>query len=227
MIVGDIKPVKEIVDSTSEFKKIHIVGCGSCVSVCLSGGEREAGMLSLELGRKAHYTDAPPVITIDTILRQCELDIIQSYHELPEGTDAVLSLACGAGVQTMAEAFEPLPVIPALNTTFLGASLEPGIWTEMCRGCGDCLLTQTGGVCPIARCAKSLLNGPCGGTNGVSCEVDPDIPCAWAKIVRRLAKQNKRHLLCTIRETRDWRPAGGNGPRKRIRAGVSGSPGCD
>ncbi len=135
-----------------------------------------------------------------------------------------MSLACGAGVQTMADAVEPLPVLPALNTTFLGASHEPGIWSEMCRGCGDCLLTHTGGICPIARCAKSLLNGPCGGTNGASCEIDPDVPCAWAKIVKRLIKQNKIHFLHTVRDNRDWRPAGGNGPRKRIRKGAAGSP---
>ena len=225
MIVGDIKPVEEIAASVSGYKKIHIVGCGSCVSVCLSGGERETNMLALALGRRAYGKDAPPVITTDTILRQCELYIIQSYHPIPDGTEAILSLACGAGVQTMADAFEPLPVFPALNTTFIGASLEPGVWSEMCRGCGDCLLTHTGGICPIARCAKSLLNGPCGGTNGVSCEIDPDVPCAWARIVKRLVKQNKLHLLYKMRDFRDWRPAGGNGPRKRIRTGVAGSPG--
>lgn len=225
MIVGDIKPIEEIVASISEYRKILIAGCGSCVTVCLSGGDREAKMLALELGRKVHYRTRPPEIELDTMLRQCELDLVRAYHRVPEGTDAVLSLACGAGVQTMADALDPMPVIPALNTTFYGASLAPGTWQEMCRGCGDCLLSYTGGICPLARCSKSLLNGPCGGTNGTSCEVNPDVPCAWVKIYERLQAQNKLHLIHKITEPKDWRPAGGEGPRSRKRTGIGGSPG--
>jgi len=227
MIVGNIKPIEEIVASIREYKKIMIVGCGSCVSVCLSGGDREAQMLSQELKRKVHYENAPPSICVDNTLRQCELDLIKAYHEVPAGTDAVLSLACGAGVQTMAEVLDPLPVIPALNTTFLGASFEPGVWREMCVGCGNCLLTYTGGICPIARCSKSLLHGPCGGTNGRSCEVNPDIPCAWVQIIERLSRQNKLGLLSVIHEPRDWRSGGAAGPRMRKRTGVGGSPGIE
>ncbi len=225
MIVGDIKPIEEIVASICGYENILIVGCGSCVSVCLSGGDREAQMLSQELKRKVHYENAPPAIAAGSILRQCELDLIKAYHEVPAGTDAVLSLACGAGVQTMAEALDPLPVIPALNTTFLGASFEPGVWQEMCVGCGNCLLTYTGGICPIARCSKSLLHGPCGGTNGRNCEVSPDIPCAWVQIIERLSRQNKLDLLSGIHAARDWRPGGEAGPRIRRRTGIGGSPG--
>lgn len=227
MIVGNIKPIEEITASISGYKKILVVGCGSCVSVCLSGGDREAQMLSQELSRRTRREKAPPVITADNILRQCELDLIKAYHQTPEGTDAVLSLACGAGVQTMAEALDPLSVIPALNTTFLGASFEPGIWREMCKGCGDCLLTYTGGICPISRCSKSLLHGPCGGTNGGNCEVSPDIPCAWVQIIERLSRQDKLELLSGIHEPRDWRPGGAAGPRVRKRTGVGGSPGIE
>jgi len=226
MIVGDIKPMEEIAASICGYKKILVVGCGSCVSVCLSGGDREAQMLSQELSRKVYYKGDPPSFSAENILRQCELDLIKAYHQIPEGTDAVLSLACGAGVQTMAEALQPLPVLPALNTTFLGASFEPGIWREMCAGCGNCLLTYTGGICPIARCSKSLLHGPCGGTNGLSCEVNPDIPCAWVQIIERLSKQNKLDLLSGIHEARDWRSGNAAGPRVRKRTGIGGSPGA-
>ena len=225
MIVGNIKPIEEITASICGYEKILIVGCGSCVSVCLSGGDREVQMLSQELKRKVHYENAPPAIEMSSILRQCELDLIKAYHEVPAKTDAVLSLACGAGVQTMAEALDPLPVLPALNTTFLGASFEPGVWREMCVGCGNCLLTYTGGICPIARCSKSLLHGPCGGTNGRNCEVSPDIPCAWVQIIERLSRQNKLDLLSGIHEPRDWRPGGAAGPRIRMRTGIGGSPG--
>jgi hypothetical protein len=184
-------------------------------------------MLARELSRKTHYEGDPPLIETDTTLRQCELDLIQTYHTVPGDTEAVLSLACGAGVQTLADALDPLPVMPALNTTFLGASPESGVWQEMCQGCGDCLLTDTGGICPVARCAKSLLNGPCGGSQGQSCEIHPDVPCAWGQIIQRLKKQDKLELLYKVRKTKDWRPAGGAGPRTRRRTGIGGSPGDD
>jgi hypothetical protein len=157
---------------------------------------------------------------VGSILRQCEEDLVLEYQTIPAGTDAILSLACGAGVQTLADAHDPLPVIPALNTTFLGASAKPGNWTEMCRGCGDCVLAFTGGICPVARCAKSLFNGPCGGSQNGSCEVGLDTPCAWAMIFYRLKRQNKLHLLEKIRPLKDWRPGGAGGPRKRVRIGL-------
>lgn len=225
MIVGDLKPLDEILTSLKGYRKILAVGCGSCVTVCLSGGDREAVHLARELSRTKHYTDDPPVVDATTIERQCEKDFILSYLKIPEGTEAILSLACGAGVQTMASVFEPLPVIPALNTTFLGASNEPGVWEEMCRGCGDCMLSFTGGICPVARCAKSLFNGPCGGSQGGSCEIREDVPCAWALIYYRLKKQNRLEQLLHVREPSDWRQAGGNGPRERRRTGIDGSPG--
>ena len=225
MIVGDLKALDEILYSLKGYRKILAVGCGSCVTVCLSGGDREAVHLARELSRTRHYPDDPPIVDATTIERQCEKDFILSYLEIPEGTDAILSLACGAGVQTMASVFEPLPVIPALNTTFLGACNEPGVWEEMCRGCGDCMLSFTGGICPVARCAKSLFNGPCGGSQGGSCEIREDVPCAWALIYYRLKKQNRLDQLLHVREPSDWRPAGGKGPRERRRTGIDGSPG--
>jgi ferredoxin len=225
MIVGDLKPLKEIIKSLQGYKKILAVGCGSCVTVCLSGGDREARQMARELSLSKHYDDAPPQVNWTTIERQCENDFLTSYLEIPHGTDVILSLACGAGVQTMATTFEPLPVVPALNTTFLGASNEPGVWQEMCQGCGDCMLSFTGGICPVARCAKSLFNGPCGGSQGGSCEVRSDLPCAWAMIYFRLKKQNRLDQLLNVREPSDWRPAGSSGPRERRRTGIEGSPG--
>ena len=220
MIVGDLKPLAEIVSAIKEYKQVLVLGCGSCVTVCLSGGEKETEQLSRELSQIRHYEGRPPKFEVGSILRQCEEDLVLEYQTIPAGTDAILSLACGAGVQTLADAHDPLPVIPALNTTFLGASAKPGIWAEMCRGCGDCVLTYTGGICPVARCAKSLFNGPCGGSQNGSCEVGLDTPCAWAMIVLRLKRQNKLHLLEEIRSPKDWRPGGSAGPRKRVRVGL-------
>ncbi len=225
MIVGDLKPIEEIISSISGYKKVLVLGCGSCVTVCLSGGEREARQLARQLSHPRHYKEGSPKFVVNSILRQCELDLVQAFQEIDPKTDAVLSLACGAGVQTLADAFDPLPIIPALNTTFLGASLKPGIWSEMCQGCGNCMLTYTGGICPIARCAKSLFNGPCGGSQNGACEIDHHTPCAWALIYFRLKKQNKLHLINKLQPFQDWRTQTGKGPRKRVRTGIAGSPG--
>jgi ferredoxin len=225
MIVGDLKPIHEIVASLNGFNKVLVLGCGSCVTVCLSGGDREAQALARTLTDHDDFEGKSPGFETDTILRQCEQDLVATYQTLPEDIDAILSLACGAGVQIVADAFTPLPVIPALNTTFLGAAAEPGVWEEMCQGCGDCILFDTGGICPVARCAKSLFNGPCGGSQSGHCEIDPDVTCVWAAIYERLKKQKKLHRIHKIRTAKDWRPGGAAGPRKRNRTGIGGSPG--
>jgi ferredoxin len=220
MIVGDLKPLAEIVSAIKEYKQVLVLGCGSCVTVCLSGGEKEAEQLNRELSQIRHYQGTAPKFEVGSILRQCERDLVIEYQDLPAGTDAVLSLACGAGVQTLADAYEPLPVIPALNTTFLGASDKPGEWTEKCKGCGDCILIHTGGICPIARCAKSLFNGPCGGSKGGYCEVGGGRFCAWTQIVARLKKMDKLQYYEKINIIKDWTAGGAAGPRKRIRLGL-------
>jgi ferredoxin len=223
MIVGDLKPLEEIVSAIKDFKQVLVLGCGSCVTVCLSGGEKEAEQLSRDLSQARHYKGSPPKFVVGSILRQCEKDLVNEYQEIPPGTNAVLSLACGAGVQTLADAYEPLPVIPALNTTFLGASDKPGTWTEKCKGCGDCILIHTGGICPVARCAKSLFNGPCGGSKGGFCEVGQGTPCAWTQIVARLKKMDKLHCYEEIRSAKNWKPGGAAGVRRRVRTGLADS----
>jgi len=225
MIVGDPKPLKEIAESVSRFRKVLILGCGSCVTVCLSGGDRESHQLAEALSHIRHYESDPPVFNTHTMERQCERDLMESYLDLPPGTDAILSLACGAGVQTVADVYDTLPVVPALNTTFLGAADLPGVWREKCSGCGDCILTQTGGICPVGRCAKQLFNGPCGGSQNGQCEVRVDTPCAWSLIYYRLKKQNQLHRLMEVRAPRDWRSAGTGEPRERSRTGIAGSAG--
>ena len=220
MIVAELKPIAEITESLSGFRHVMVLGCGSCVTVCLSGGDREAGILSRDLSSTRYYTGTPPKFYIETIQRQCERDLIESFLKIRPETDAVLSLACGAGVQIVSDVFDQLTVIPALNTTFLGAADAPGIWREKCQGCGDCLLTVTGGICPVGRCAKSLFNGPCGGSQEGRCEVHPETPCAWALIYYRLKKQNKLHYLLKRCAPKDWRPGGAGGPRERRRTGI-------
>ena len=225
MITGNIKPLSEIASSIAAYANVLIVGCGSCVTVCLSGGEREARELERELSHFRYYKERPPFFSVATVERQCEFDLVKSFLKIPSGTDAILSLACGAGVQILADVFEPIPVIPALDTTFLGGADEPGVWREKCRGCGQCVLVYTGGICPITRCSKSLLNGPCGGTQGDQCEINPEVPCAWVLIYNRLKKQSNLHLIEDLKVSRDWRPGGAQGPRERRRTGIGGGAG--
>jgi len=224
LIVGKSKSIEEIASSISHFKKVLILGCGSCVTVCLSGGDKEARALARDLSQQGYYENDPPSIKVDTIQRQCERDLVKAFMEIPPDTEAILSLACGAGVQTLADVLDPLPVIPALNTTFLGALDEPGVWREKCQGCGDCLLTFTAGICPLARCAKRLLNGPCGGSSKGKCEISKDVDCAWHLIVDRLKARGRLEDYEKIVSPKDWSLERAGGPRstKRPPAEVTG-----
>ena len=221
MIVADLKPLEEIAAAIDGFEKVMLLACGGCVSVCRTGGEAEAHDLARELARTECLAGRAPEFTVAAIERQCERDLVERYLKIEPGTSAVLSLGCGVGVQTLADVYEDLPIIPALSTTFMGAADEAGVWREKCKGCGDCLLTGTAGVCPIARCSKSLLNGPCGGSQDGHCEVDPEVPCAWLLIYERLKRQGRLARMQQITPPRDWRPAGHNGPRERQRRGIA------
>lgn len=213
MIIGKIKPFDEILSSVKGFKSVLIVGCGSCVTVCLSGGDREARALARELSNPELFDGGVPMLHVETFQRQCERDLVKAYLQIPEGTEAILSTACGAGVQTLAAVFQRLPVIPALNTSFLGALDEPGTWREKCVGCGECVLTHTGGICPIARCAKRLLNGPCGGSSKGKCEINRELDCAWQLIIDRLKALDRLDRYEEIMPLKDWSADRGKGPR--------------
>lgn len=195
MIVGDRKPFDEIKDNIRDYKKVLILGCGTCVSVCQAGGEKEVELLASELRIANKLAGKDVEIGQATIKRQCDKEFIEPIVENAKNYDAVLSMACGAGVQLVADVMEPKPVIPALNTDFIGITESPGTWVERCRACGNCLLDKTGGICPITRCAKGLLNGPCGGTKDGMCEVDIKKPCAWTLIYQRLEKQGRLDIF--------------------------------
>ncbi len=214
MIVAEHKPIEEIADSICGFRNVLILGCGTCVTVCLTGGERETRSLVNELAKGKYFDSRQPEFNVETIERQCEADLVRTYFEVPEGTDAILSMACGAGVQTVAAVYGELSVIPALNTTFLGALDEPGIWSERCQGCGDCVLAYTAGICPVARCAKRLFNGPCGGSSNGKCEIGGDVDCAWQLIIDRLKARGRMEDYERIHPPQDWSAGRSGGPRK-------------
>ena len=217
MITAERKPISEIKEMIAPYRKILVVGCGSCVAECAAGGEKEVGLLSSALRMDAKASGKEIEIKEITLDRQCVYEFIDHLAEIISQYDAVLSLACGAGVQAVAEVFPKAPILPALNTTFLGETKEAGLWVENCRGCGDCKLGVFAAVCPVTRCAKGLFNGPCGGSKTDRCEVDPDVPCAWQIIVTRLEDMGQLDLLRKVHPPADWSKQQGKGPRKIIR----------
>jgi ferredoxin len=190
MIVAKRKPFNEIKELLSGSKRILILGCGTCVAVCLAGGEKEVAILASQLKMALALEDQDIKIDELTIERQCDREFIEEINNKVDvdDYDLILSTACGAGVQLVSDVFDHKVVLPALNTTFIGVAEGPGIWTERCRSCGDCVLAETGGICPVTICAKGLVNGPCGGTRHGKCEIDPEKDCAWALIYNRLKK---------------------------------------
>jgi ferredoxin len=195
MIVGERKPLAEIREMVAGYKRLLVVGCGTCVTVCWAGGEREVAILSSQLRLLSRKEGNELEIIENTIERQCEKEFVAELAGQVEKVDAILSLGCGAGVQLIAEMFPQTPTYPALNTKFLGVPDREGLWSEKCAACGDCILAETGGICPVVRCAKGLLNGPCGGTKDGKCEVDSEKDCAWTLIYRRLEAQGRLDLM--------------------------------
>ncbi|HPD45494.1 MAG TPA: methylenetetrahydrofolate reductase C-terminal domain-containing protein [Anaerohalosphaeraceae bacterium] len=214
MIVADRKPFDEIIASIAPYNKIMIMGCGGCVTICFSGGTKAVELLASQIRMARRKTGADIEIVECTPERQCEYEFIDAFREQVASVEAVLSIACGVGVQTMNEHFPDTATIPGLNTKFMGAPVQHGLWQERCAGCGDCVLQWTGGLCPVARCAKRLFNGPCGGSSRGRCEVDPDVDCVWQLIHDRLEKLGKLDNLEIIRPARDWRPSTNAGQRK-------------
>jgi len=219
MIIAERKPMEEIKQVIAPYKKVLVAGCGTCVAVCWAGGEKEVGILASQL-RLARSAEGNEISILEaTVERQCEKEMVAEIKDKVAEVEAVLSLACGSGVQTMAEMFEDKPVFPAVNTTFIGMPEKEGLWVEMCGACGDCFLDRTGGVCPIVRCAKGLLNGPCGGTRkGGKCEIDPEKDCAWVLIYRRLEKQGRLDVMRKYYAPKNYRAVKRPGKVQAVKA---------
>jgi ferredoxin len=217
MIIAESKSLDEVKQLIGNGKNVLVVGCGTCVTVCFAGGAREAAITSTSLRMATKLDGNPKAVSDVTVQRQCEWEYLDQIREQVEEADVILSLGCGIGVQAIVEHFPNSWVVPGLNTSFLGMPTEQGVWVERCAACGDCILGLTGGICPIARCSKSLLNGPCGGSEDGHCEIDPEVECAWVLIVDRLTSQDKLHMLLEIQEPKNWQSSRDGGPRKIIR----------
>mgnify|MGYP001034741340 CR=1 FL=1 len=205
MIVTTQKPLDELLDFISPYSNVLVVGCDGCTQP--PRGIREAQTLAqlLQLGGKLRKKEFE--FRVNTLVKQCDshLTSVALRDMLDGGVDAVLSLACGLGPQTIARLYPDVPIFPAQNTIFMGAEeREAGTIEERCAACGECVLGLTGGICPISRCAKSLLNGPCGGSQNGKCEVDPDKECAWALIIERLDRLGRLSDLEAIQPPKNY-----------------------
>ena len=218
MIVAEQKPLSEIIELVGGARRLLIAGCGACVTICFAGGRKEVGVLASQMRIAAAKAGNGIVIEEETVERQCEDEFVAPLKEKIEAADVVVSLACGVGAQTLVEMFPDKIIAPGLNTTFYGRPKTPGFFAEYCAGCGDCVLGLTGGICPVSRCSKHMLNGPCGGSEAGRCEVDPEnIECAWQLIYDRLKRLGRLEMLEKIALAKDWRTGGHNGPRRMTR----------
>lgn len=204
MIVAERKTLEQIEAMIEGFQKLLIVGCGTCVAVCMAGGEKETELLAAELRMKGKLEGKQRTIDQITITRQCDKEYLEQLARYMDEYDAVISMGCGAGVQFMAERYDEKIVLPALNTRFIGVAEGAGVWTQRCMACAECILDQTGGVCPMTICAKNLLNGPCGGTDHGKCEVDNEKDCAWTLIYKKMEKLGRLDYLTKIQPPKDY-----------------------
>lgn len=224
MIMAKPKPIEEVIGEIRDFEKILVAGCDGCVTVCEAGGLKEVEVLVSAL--RMHYMQQATQRTVDgtTLTRQCDKDYLREIQDRIDNYDVVVSLACGAGVQFMAEMYQEKNILPGVDTCFIGVTEERGLWSERCQACGQCVLASTGGICPVARCSKRMLNGPCGGSENGKCEIsivlNRDVPCGWHLIVERLKKLGQLDRLAQPFGDKDWSLSRDGGPREIIREDV-------
>ena len=222
MIVAERKPFEEIYAHARQHGRILLMGCGSCVTVCMAGGQKEVDILASQIRLAARERNDTIEVEVHTITRQCDTEFFDdAVQQKADAADAVISMACGVGVQYCGQLFPRKVVYPALNTKFYGATVEQGKWSERCAGCGECIVSAFGGICPVARCSKSLLNGPCGGSQDGKCEVDPEhVECAWQLIYERMDEMGRLEELEQIQPSKNWSHNRDGGPRTVIREDV-------
>lgn len=196
MIVTKQKPMEELGEIIKPYKKIAIIGCGGCATVYETGSRREVTELASKLGG---------VVASGVIPRVCSIEMVKNKMpaEVAEA-EAIIVLSCGIGVQTVAELLPEKAAIPGLDTFFKGRR-EEGSFVEYCLGCGNCIVHTTGGICPIARCPKSMLNGPCGGVYNGKCETDRSRDCAWVLVYNKLKSKEKVHLMKGAAAPKDFK----------------------
>ncbi|MCI1946191.1 methylenetetrahydrofolate reductase C-terminal domain-containing protein [Clostridium luticellarii] len=202
MIISEKKPIEDILEYLKDSQKVIITGCSLCASTCKVGGEDEVAEMKDTLEKNGKKVLGYKVLDPSCNLLKTRKDLKSLKDELKDA-DAIVSLACGDGTQTVAKLVD-IPVYPGNNTLFIGEVERVGQYSEACKACGDCQLGWTGGICPVTMCAKGLLNGPCGGARDGKCEVNPDNDCAWILIYNKLKELGQLDNLDKIRDPRNY-----------------------
>lgn len=202
MIISELKPLEELSAALAGFDKLFLVGCAACATTCKSGGEEEIFQLQEWLAEQAKEVTGSVVIEEACHIMRAGRDL-RHHKQAVREAEALVVLACGAGVQSISANSEKR-VVGGLNSLFLGNVRRFGQYEEMCSLCGECILNETAGICPVSTCSKGLLNGPCGGMEEGRCEVDPDIDCAWRLIYERLQKQQRPGVFARRVPAKKW-----------------------
>ncbi len=209
--VTEQKPFEQIVASLARCKHVYIIGCGTCPTMLHTGGKTE--VLEMKEKLQAQGKDVVGWMVIPTACDDLTKDALRESKKEIDKADCLLIMACAFGVQTVGDNTDKR-VFPALNTLFMGKEEPLGTISEMCIQCGNCVLDRTAGICPVANCAKSLFNGPCGGSVNGKCEVSKDTPCAWQLIIDRLSALGQLDELEEIQPVKDWSTSNSGGPRR-------------
>ena len=203
MIITKQKEFKEILKALEGQRKVFIVGCGECSTTCKTGGEDDVKKIKTALEKAGKTVTGYCIPSAPCVAAKVKLDLVKNRKTI-ELSDAILVLACGLGIQSVKDNLRlDKPIHVGCDTLFMGQIDAANSFLERCRACGDCVLEMTGLICPITRCPKSLLNGPCGGQNKGKCEVDKDKDCAWILIYNELKKQNKLNLFKQVNPPKD------------------------
>jgi len=217
MIIGEAKPLDEILEILEPFDDIVLAGCNGCVTVCRAGGQKEVAVLASALRLARETAGRPIAIREETLERQCDPEYVERLRPYLAEHQALLSIACGAGVQFLAEKYPRIPMLPGIDTRFIGVTERQGEWTERCQACGSCVLHLTGGICPVSRCSKSIFHGPCGGSVDGHCEIDAAVACGWQLIIDRLEALGRLDQYERLLPMKNWRTSRDGGPRRVLR----------
>lgn len=201
MLFTENKPTEEVLASLGAEKNIFLLGCNGCAEACETGGEKALSTIKAELEKAGKNVTSTTLVDFLCNKLLVATRLARETDKVKQ-SDSILVLSCGLGVQAVANVVDKV-VHPAANTVSLGGL--QGLWPsdERCQACGDCALDYTGGICPITFCAKSLLNGPCGGTKDGKCEVDSEKDCGWQLIYERLEKVGRLENIKKIHTPRD------------------------
>lgn len=204
-MITEQKPLEEVLQQMEGKRAVYVLGCGTCATICQTGGKPE--VLNMVEGLSEAGKEVCGWMVAPTACDESTGQALKNNARSLEAADSILVMACGYGVQTVIRNTDK-PVYPALNTLFLGKEGPSGEFVELCVQCGACLLGLTAGVCPITACAKSLVNGPCGGYRDGKCEVHPQRDCAWVQIFRRLEALGQKGKLPAMPLLKDYSKLG-------------------